>query len=83
MGSCPEQLCVTMPRGFDEGVYNNGPRVGSLTRFRCVGSLEESMETHSSIVAWRIAWTEEPGGLQFMGSHKRLNAHRACMPLIR
>ena len=26
--------------------------------------LEEGMETHSSILAWRIQWTEEPGGLQ-------------------
>ena len=30
--------------------------------------LEEGMATHSSILAWRIPWTEEPGGLQFMGS---------------
>ena len=30
--------------------------------------LEEEMATHSSIVAWRILWTEEPGGVQFMGS---------------
>ena len=29
--------------------------------------LEESMATHSSILAWRIPWTEEPGGLQSMG----------------
>ena len=29
--------------------------------------LEEGMATHSSILAWRIAWTEEPGGLQSMG----------------
>ena len=29
--------------------------------------LEEEMATHSSILAWRIPWTEEPGGLQFMG----------------
>ena len=28
--------------------------------------LEEGMATHSSILAWRIAWTEEPGGLQFL-----------------
>ena len=28
-------------------------------------SLEEGMATHSSILAWRIPWTEEPGGLQF------------------
>ena len=32
--------------------------------------LEESMATHSSILAWRILWTEEPGGLQFMGSQR-------------
>ena len=29
--------------------------------------LEKGMGTHSSILAWRIPWTEEPGGLQFMG----------------
>ena len=28
------------------------------------------MATHSSILAWRISWTEEPGGLQSMGSQK-------------
>ena len=30
--------------------------------------LEKGMATHSSILAWRIPWTEEPGGLQFMES---------------
>ena len=30
--------------------------------------LEEEMATHSSILAWRIPWSEEPGGLQSMGS---------------
>ena len=30
--------------------------------------LEKGMTTHSSIPAWRIPWTEEPGGLQSMGS---------------
>ena len=29
--------------------------------------LEEGMVTHSSTLAWRIPWTEEPGGLQFIG----------------
>ena len=29
--------------------------------------LEKGMATHSSILAWRIQWTEEPGGLQSMG----------------
>ena len=32
--------------------------------------LEEEMATHSSILAWRIPWTEEPGRLQFMGSQR-------------
>ena len=32
--------------------------------------LEEEMATHSSIPAWRIPWTEEPGGLQSMGSQR-------------
>ena len=32
--------------------------------------LEKEMATHSSIFAWEIAWTEEPGGLQFMGLQK-------------
>ena len=29
--------------------------------------LEKGMATHSGILAWRIPWTEEPGGLRFMG----------------
>ena len=39
-------------------------------RVRSLGQeypLEEEMATHSSILAWRIPWTEEPGGLQSMG----------------
>ena len=40
-------------------------------RFQFLGQedlLEEGMATHSSILAWRIPWTEEPGGLQSIGS---------------
>ena len=32
--------------------------------------LEKEMVTHASILVWRIPWTEEPGGLQSMGSHR-------------
>ena len=32
--------------------------------------LEKEMATHSSILAWRIPWMEEPGGLQSMGSQR-------------
>ena len=40
------------------------------TRLQSLGweeSLEEGMATHSSILDWRIPWTEEPGGLESMG----------------
>ena len=48
------------------------------------GPLEKGKATHSSILAWRIPWTEEPGRLQSMGSQsqtqlKRLSMH-VCMP---
>ena len=33
-------------------------------------SLEKEMATHSSILAWEIPWTEEPGGLQSMGQQQ-------------
>ena len=32
--------------------------------------LEKNMATHSSIVVWEIPWTEDPDGLQFMGSQR-------------
>ena len=44
-----------------------------LTHIQSLGwedSLEEGMVTHSSILAWRIPWTEKPGGLQFIGSQR-------------
>ena len=42
-------------------------RVRSLDR---EDPLEKKMATHSSVLAWRIPWTEEPGGLQSMGSQR-------------
>ena len=44
------------------------------TRVQSLGQgdpLEESMATHSSILAWRIPWTEETGALQSMGSQSQ------------
>ena len=35
-----------------------------------IGVLEKEMATHSSTLAWRILWMEEPGGLQSMGSQR-------------
>ena len=43
------------------------------TQVRSLGQedpLEKGVATHSSILAWRIPWIEEPGGLQSMGSHR-------------
>ena len=44
------------------------------TRVRSLGQEDplekEGMATHSSILAWDIPWTEEPGGLQFMGMQR-------------
>ena len=45
---------------------NLAANVGDI---RDVG-IEEGMATHSSTLAWRIPWTEEPGGLQSMGSQR-------------
>ena len=47
-------------------------RRGSNLQHKELGAvpLEKGMATHSSILAWRIPWTEEPGGLQSIGLHK-------------
>ena len=45
------------------------------TQFLSLGQedpLEEEMATHSSVLDWRIPWTEEPGGLQSMGVSQRI-----------
>ena len=48
------------------------------TRVQSLGQedpLEEETTTHSSILAWEIPWTEEPGGLQSMGSQSQTRGH--------
>ena len=49
------------------------PPVIQETRVQSLGRedpLEKGMTAHSSILAWRIPWTEEPGGLRSMGSQR-------------
>ena len=41
-----------------------------LIGYTPIQSMEKGMATHSSILAWKIPWTEETGGLQFMGSQR-------------
>ena len=69
--------------GFPGGASHREPpaNAGDLrTQVQSLGRedpLEEEMITHSSFLAWRIPWTEEPGGLQSMGlqrvGHNRSN----------
>ena len=60
--------------GFPGGARARLPMQETLeTRVRSLGwenPLEDGMATRSSILAWRIPWTEEPGGLQSIGSQR-------------
>ena len=63
-------LSVSPPR-FWGIVYIKDPPAKQETWVRSLGQedlLEKGMATHPSILAWRIPWTEEPGGLQFTES---------------
>ena len=54
-------------------MFNIGLPWWQETQVRSLGwedPLEKETATHSSILAWKISWTEEPGGLQSMGSQR-------------
>ena len=62
---------VLGPLGFPGG---SGGKNLQETQVQVLGqedALEKEMVTHSSILAWEIPWTEEPGRLQFMGSQSQ------------
>ena len=67
---------VVVQKGFpgDSAVKNppakQEPQEMQVQSLGGEGPLEESMAAHSSILAWRIPWTEEPGGLQSIGVSK-------------
>ena len=52
------------------GVAKSRARLSNFTFTFHFHVLEEEMATHSSVLSWRIPWTEEPGGLPSMGSHR-------------
>ena len=54
------QMVKNLPAVLKTGVQSLGQE----------DTLEKGMTTHSSILAWRIPWTEEPGGQQSMGSQR-------------
>ena len=61
--------CMSFPGGSD---VKNLPAMQE-TRVQSLGQedLEKGMATHSSLLAWRIPWTEEAGGLESMGSQSQ------------
>ena len=64
-----------MMMGFPAGLVVQNPPAMQETWVQSLGwqdPLEEGMPTHSSVLAWRISWTEEPGGYSPWG-HKGLD----------
>ena len=62
----------TLTLDFPGGVAKNLPAMQE-TPVQSLGRedpLEKEMVTHSSLLAWEIPWTEEPGGLQSVGSQR-------------
>ena len=52
------------------GVAKSQTRLSDFTFTFHFHALEKEMVTHSSVLAWRIPWTEKPGRLQSMASHR-------------
>ena len=52
------------------GVVEGQTRLSDFTFTFHIDALEKKMATHSSVLAWRIPGTGEPGGLPSMGSHR-------------
>ena len=66
-------------------MVKNLPKTGE-TQVRSLGQedpLEMGMETHSSILVWRIPWTEKPGGLQSLESQRVGHDWQLTLPLSR
>ena len=66
-------ICISLviSKGFPGGSVVKNPPVMQETRVRSLhweDSLEKELATYSSILAWKTPGTEEPGGLQSMGS---------------
>ena len=66
-------MAVSWELGFPGGSAVKSPPATQETQVRSPGwedPLAKEIATHSSIFAWEISWTEEPGGLQSMGSQE-------------
>ena len=70
---CPNIWVSLTSQGFSGWLSGKNPSAVQEMQLQSLGHedpLEKEMATHSSILAWEIPWTEEPGGLQSMGSQK-------------
>ena len=84
----PTAIYIFFNRGFPDVSVKNLPAMKET----CIWYLSQEdplvkgMATHSSILAWRIPWTEEPGGLQSTGSQSRTQlsdwAHNCCWTVL-
>ena len=72
----------TMPLKWKLGILTIGLPGNYPKEYFNTVFMEEEMATHSSTLAWKIAWTGEPGGLQFTGS-QRVRRDWACTHTIR
>ena len=66
-------IMLSANQDFPGGSEDKASACNVETRVRSLGwedPLEKEMSTHSSILVWRIPWTEEPGGLQSTGSQR-------------
>ena len=76
------------PVGFPGGTAVENPPAMQETQESLVPSLgwedppEKEMATHSSILAWRILWTEEPGGPRFIGPHRTWLKQLSTAPIL-
>ena len=71
-----KQLLIILLGGFPnvsvgkESSCNAGEQETWVHSLSWEAALEEGMAAYSSVLPWRISWTEEPGGLQSMGSQR-------------
>ena len=61
---------ASLDRRVDSGPLTEAADDAVVAHQRLEDPLQKEMVTHSSILAWKIPWTEKPGGLQSMGSQR-------------
>ena len=93
LGKCNEwmskwmtnELNYSRPYLFPSGWEGKESACNAGDQVRCLGQedlLKKVMATHSNILAWRIPWTEEPGGLQSMGLQRVGDDFHLCYILV-